>query len=70
MTDPILTEQGVRCAALCDEPPHFIHTHPCRNPGKERVGEDGVPVCGTHLRVAERWELWGSLESLLDTWRR
>lgn len=54
------------CAARVARPPHYLHTCPCDKPAKHEV--DGVPVCGVHKRIAERWVREGRLHSMVESW--
>lgn len=43
-----------RCQARVQEPPWYLHTHACDRPAREKI--EGIRVCGTHARMARRWQ--------------
>lgn len=56
------------CRATVSHPPYYIHSIRCSRPGKYDVG--GYKVCGTHARVARKWESEGRLPQMVAVhWR-
>lgn len=43
-----------RCVAYVPDRPHYLHSYRCRNMAYTVVG--GYKVCGTHARLARRWD--------------
>lgn len=50
------------CGARVSEPPWYVHHHVCSRSAKETF--QGYPVCGTHLRVARKWDEQGRFVSM------
>lgn len=55
--------EKIQCRAFVSVPPYYIHAYPCENHARYTVG--GYSVCGTHKRVAEKWDAEGHLDSMV-----
>lgn len=52
------------CCAIVSEPPHYVNQHWCPNRATKKVGK--YHVCGTHARVAKRWQEYGRLDEMVS----
>ena len=55
-----------KCPAVVSEPPWYLHRHRCNHKTSKTIA--GLEVCGTHFRLAKKWEAQGRLISTMENW--